>query len=119
MKSPQPHTTLSLPITDEQVRGLAALCVRYRVRRLGLFGSAAKGRFDPTHSDFDFTVDFDEPVGMSAMRQYFGFQEDAAALLGRSVDLVERSAIRNPYFRQILDRDEVVIYGVGNAQVAL
>src|SRR5689334_10345152 len=102
---------VSIPISAEQARDLAALCARYRVRRLGLFGSAAKGRFDPTHSDFDFTVDFDPPEGMNLADQYFGFQEEAAALLGRSVDLVERCAIRNPYFRQIIEADEVVLYG--------
>jgi uncharacterized protein len=38
---------------------LRALCRRFRVRRLDLFGSAARGDFDPIHSDIDFLVEFD------------------------------------------------------------
>jgi len=37
---------------------LEALCIRYRVQRLDLFGSAAKGTFKPESSDLDFIVRF-------------------------------------------------------------
>lgn len=41
---------------------LAALCRRFRVRRLDLFGSAAAaGGFDPARSDLDLLVAF-EPM---------------------------------------------------------
>jgi predicted nucleotidyltransferase len=36
---------------------LRALCRRFHVRRLDLFGSAARGDLDPTRSDFDFLVE--------------------------------------------------------------
>jgi predicted nucleotidyltransferase len=39
----------------EQNRGqIAALCGQYRVRKLELIGSAARGDFDPKSSDVDF-----------------------------------------------------------------
>jgi len=38
---------------------LQALCPRFHVRRLDLFGSAARGDFDPEHGDIDFIVEFD------------------------------------------------------------
>ena len=37
---------------------LRALCLRYRVRRLDLFGSAVTDRFDPLRSDVDMLVEF-------------------------------------------------------------
>jgi predicted nucleotidyltransferase len=79
---------------------LVALCRRYCVRRLELFGSAAAGRFDPDSSDFDFLVEFESHCPMGPFRQFVDFQMALEELLGRSVDLVEESAIRNPYFRQ-------------------
>jgi uncharacterized protein len=39
---------------------LAALCRRYRVRRLDVFGSAAAGDFDEESSDVDLLVEFEE-----------------------------------------------------------
>jgi uncharacterized protein len=38
---------------------MRALCRRFHVRRLDVFGSAARGDFDPEHSDVDFIVEFD------------------------------------------------------------
>lgn len=37
---------------------LEALCERYRVERLALFGSALRDDFDSAHGDLDFSVEF-------------------------------------------------------------
>ena len=70
--------------------GLQVLYRRFHVRRLDLFGSAARGDFDPERSDIDFLVEFDRghPDALS-FDLYFGFKEALEALLGRAVDLVE------------------------------
>ena len=83
---------------------LEALCRQFGVRRLELFGSAASGQFDPCSSDFDFVVEFMAEATMGSFHQFIDFQIELEKLFGRSVDLVERSAIRNPYFRQAVDR---------------
>jgi predicted nucleotidyltransferase len=72
---------------------LGALCRRCHVQRLDLFGSAARGDFDPEHSDIDFLVEFDRehPEALS-FNTYFGLKEALEALLGRPVDLVEGRA---------------------------
>jgi predicted nucleotidyltransferase len=69
---------------------LRALCRRFHVRWLDLFGSAARGDFDPEHSDIDFLVEFDRahPEALS-LNTYFGLKESLEALLGRPVDLVQ------------------------------
>ena len=56
---------------------IAAMCRRYGVRRLEVFGSAARETdFDPLESDADFLVAFDPAEsGLSPLEQYFGLAE--------------------------------------------
>ena len=90
---------------------LTALCHRYGVVRLEVFGSAASGAdFDPAKSDADFLVEFEKVSGLSALDQFLGFSEAMQRLLGRPVDLVEASAVRNPYVRATINRSKELIY---------
>ena len=84
---------------------LEALCKAYAVKRLRIFGSALTREWNPENSDFDFVVEFDSlPEKMHAFDQYFEFKQALERLLGRSVDLVELSAVRNSFFRRNLER---------------
>ena len=50
-------TPAPLPeLLQANLQPLLELCERYGVERLELFGSAARGEFDPAHSDLDFIV---------------------------------------------------------------
>jgi len=72
---------------------LAALCRRFGVARLEVFGSAARGRdFDELISDADFLVTFagDSRPSFDAL---LDLEEALSAMLGRAVDLVDRQAI--------------------------
>ena len=90
---------------------LVALCRRYGVRRLEVFGSAARGAdFDPTSSDADFLVEFDPDSGHSPLEQFFGFAEALEKALGRPVDLVERGAIVNPFLLASVDHARELVY---------
>ena len=53
---------------------LRALCRRFQVQRLDLFGSAARGDFDPEHSDIDFIVEFDRSARQHPFDAYFGLK---------------------------------------------
>ncbi len=86
------------------------LCRRFHVRRLELFGSALLAEFDPERSDFDFLVEFGPVPAGAYASNYFGLAEALEKLLGRPVDLVIGSAIRNPYFRQSVDRNKALLY---------
>jgi predicted nucleotidyltransferase len=90
---------------------LQALCRRFHVRRLDLFGSATRGDFDPEHSDIDFLVEFDRehPEALS-FGTYFGFKEALEALLGRPVDLVEPGAVRNPYPKASIEGSRELVF---------
>src|SRR6516162_1317995 len=86
---------------------LRALCRRYHVRRLDLFGSAARGDFDPERSDVDFLVEFDRALSLGT---YFGLKEALELLLGRPVDLVEPGALRNPYLKASIERSREQVF---------
>ena len=78
------------PIIDLHVPGIAALCRRFQVRRLDVFGSAAGVDFDPERSDADFLVEFEPGEGLTT---FIDLKEALEALLHRSVDLVDRRAV--------------------------
>jgi predicted nucleotidyltransferase len=89
---------------------LERLCRRYHVQRLDLFGSAAAGTYRPGKSDLDFLVEF-EPLPPGAYADtYFGLLEALVELFKHRVDLVVASAIRNPYFRESVERTRSLLY---------
>ena len=105
-----PETTNLEELIRTRRAELEALCRRYLVRRLRLFGSAVSGEFDPQRSDLDFLVEFDVPARMNRFDQFFGFREELTTLLGRRVDLIDWKAARNPYFRKQAESEAVELY---------
>ena len=88
---------------------IVELCRRYGVRKLDVFGSAARDDFDRNESDIDFLFEFDEDPNALADR-FFGLLEGLEQLLGRKIDLVSNKDVRNPYFLQVVNRDRVTLY---------
>ncbi|MFZ4701414.1 MAG: nucleotidyltransferase family protein [Candidatus Methylumidiphilus sp.] len=83
------------PLIHEHRNAIAERCQRYRVQRLEVFGSAARGTdFDPETSDADFLVEFSTASKSPSLKAFFGLQTDLSKVLGRTVDLAEASAIR-------------------------
>lgn len=97
-------------LIEEKREQLAELCRRYRVQRLEVFGSVLRDDFDAGRSDLDFLVEFESlPMGTYA-KTYFGLLEALELLFQRPVDLVVASAIRNPYFRESVERSKALLY---------
>ena len=99
-----------IALLEEQRQSLVALCRRYRVARLDVFGSAVSGAFELTTSDLDFLVTFEPMPPAEHADAYFGLLQDLEALFGRNVDLIEEAAIRNPYFRRSVAASRVPLY---------
>jgi uncharacterized protein len=95
---------------EERREALEALYRRRRVRRLALFGSAARGDFAPGRSDLDFLAEFAPMEPGERADACFGLLFDLEALFGATVDLVERGAIRNPYVRRTIDQHQETVY---------
>ncbi len=83
------------------------LCRKWRVAELALFGSVLRSDFGPD-SDIDILVTF-APDAKWDLMDFVMMKDELEALFGRSVDLVEKPAIRNPILRrEILSHNEVV-----------
>ena len=100
---------LPAAITDH-LDAIRELCVKYHVKRLAVFGSAAKGTFDPARSDVDFVVEFQPQQRAGLGDVYFRLLNELQDLLKRDADRVERKAIRNPYFLEVLELSERPLY---------
>jgi predicted nucleotidyltransferase len=98
-----------IPLLEQHREQIAALCRKYGVSKLELFGSAARGAFEPARSDVDFFFEFDSDETHLADR-FFGLCEDLERLLGQPVDLVSSRDVRNPYFLQVANRHRVTLY---------
>ena len=106
----RPYNADMVPEIESRRPQLAALCTRMGVRRLEVFGSAARGDFNPASSDIDFLVEFEPDIEGTALGSYFGLKDELEALFARPVDLVMPSAVRNPYVRAEIDRSREVVY---------
>ena len=96
-------------LVEKNIDTLIDLCKQHRVKELYIFGSILTPRFSDS-SDIDFLVQFDTIDIMDYFDNYMDFKEKLETLLGRPIDLLENQAIRNPIFRQVLDRDKRLVY---------
>lgn len=88
---------------------IAALCRKYGVLRLRVFGSAVRGDWDAAKSDFDFLADFGTPPpGVNLFDQQFGFQVDLERLFARKVDLVETKMLKWVIRDRVLEEARLV-----------
>jgi uncharacterized protein len=101
-----------IPSLASRRREIGALCRRFHVRRLDVFGSAARGDdFDPERSDIDFIVEYDPTRPPPDFGDFFDLQEALSKLLGRKVDLMTAQHIRNPYLKASIERSREPVYG--------
>ncbi len=88
---------------------LQELVRRYHIRRLALFGSAARDELKPD-SDIDLMVEF-EPGAAPSLWSAQDLREDFVRLFGgRHVDIAPPEILRNPYRRRTIERDLKVLY---------
>ena len=97
--------TLTLPFDVDK---LIAVCRRHGVKRIGVFGSVARGEATPD-SDIDLLVEFTGRTGLLAVA---ALERDLANALGRDIDLLTEGAI-SPYLRAGILRDLRLVYEAG------
>ena len=86
-----------------------ALCANHRVKSLYAFGSVLTTQFSK-HSDIDLIVDFDDVDVNNYADNYFDFKFSLQEIFNRPVDLLEEQAIKNPYFKEELNKKKVIVY---------
>jgi len=94
-----------LPINEIQ-----ALCRRYPIHKLSLFGSVLRDDFTPD-SDIDMLVEF-EPGARISYFDLASLQLDLRAMLGRDVD-IGTPAMLSQHIRSQVLKDAQVIYERG------
>ena len=99
-----------ITLIDKNQEAIKQLYIRYNVRRLELFGSAAEDSFESSAGDIDLLVEFDSLSPVEHAEVFFDFQDELQKILGLPVDLIERTPIRNPYFLESIDRKKVLLY---------
>ncbi|HEY3779800.1 MAG TPA: nucleotidyltransferase domain-containing protein [Fimbriimonadaceae bacterium] len=91
----------AIAVLEKSRTQIEALCAKYGVLRLRLFGSSVRQDWNFDRSDFDFLADFGEPpAGIASYVQLFGFIADLEELLGRHVDVVDLNAVSKPNFKE-------------------
>jgi len=98
-----------MEIIEQNTDRLIELCVNHKVGQLFLFGSALTNQFNES-SDIDLLVQFYQVELLEYFDNYMDFKEQLELLFGRSVDLIENQAVRNPVFRRVVDREKQLIY---------
>jgi predicted nucleotidyltransferase len=95
------------PNIDIDAVQLAAVCRRFQVERLAMFGSAARGELRPD-SDVDLLVEF-RPEAEIGFIEYAGLMLALSELLGRKVDLVSKPALK-PLLRDAILSEALPLY---------
>ena len=89
---------------------IAELCRKYHVRRLSVFGSAARDDFDPATSDVDIIVEFEDLPLKEYVENKYSLHDELAARLHRKVDLLTWKTLRNPVIRREVESTHVMLY---------
>jgi predicted nucleotidyltransferase len=96
-------------LLEQHRNQILELCKQFKVRELYAFGSVLRDDFN-SGSDIDLLIQFANVDLMEYFDNYMDLKEAFEKLFGRTVDLVENQAIRNPIFRKIVDRDKKLLY---------
>ena len=89
---------------------IVKLCIAHKVKSLYAFGSVLTERFN-FESDIDLIVDFASMEVEDYADNYFDFKFSLQDILKRKIDLLEEKAIKNPYFRQKVNKQKQLVYG--------
>lgn len=88
---------------------LEALCRKYGIAKLSLFGSASRNELTP-ESDVDLMVEF-SPDSRTSLFDITAMQDEFSdALGGRKVDIATPEILRNPFRRDAIVPDLKLIY---------
>ena len=108
MNSDQNRLVIGQTITVSRV-ALQELAQRFHIRRLVLFGSAARGELRPD-SDIDLLIEFEDGAAPS-LGGMVEIQDAFATLFdGHKVDVATPSILNNPYRRRAIEKDMEELY---------
>ncbi|MBI5723135.1 MAG: nucleotidyltransferase family protein [Planctomycetes bacterium] len=96
---------LQINIPMEQIRNF---CSKWKIREFSLFGSVLRDDFSPD-SDVDVLVLLNDDAPWDIL-DWVDMIDELKTIFGRNVDLVEKTAITNPFRRHNILKTHKVIY---------
>ena len=93
---------------DEIKQKVEPACRRFRVKRLDIFGSAAREQTEPA-GDLDFIVEFADRDTQPAKR-YFGLLHEFEDTFQCPIDLITLNSVKNPYFKNRILQERKTLY---------
>jgi len=87
-------------------RTIIGYLVQFDAKRIGIFGSVARGEETPT-SDLDLLVSFKQSLGIL---QLVRMERELSELMGRKVGLVTERALTNAKLEAYIRKDLQIIY---------
>ena len=97
---------------------IEALCREFHVIRLELVGSATGTRFEPQRSDLDFLVAWNWDPCVNPLPIYFGLRDALANMFGRNVDFLSYRSLDNPFMRESINEQRVLLYSAADGEAA-
>ena len=97
---------------------LIALCKKYEVSELYVFGSVLTKQFNK-ESDIDFLVRFGDVELYNYFDNYMDFKESLEDLFKRKVDLLEIQTLRNPILKRSIDKNKIKLYGRADSKMVV
>ena len=95
---------------ESKIKELNSLCIKYRVKKLFVFGSIVKGNFNANTSDVDLIVEVEnlppEQKGEILMKLW----TELELLFSRKVDLITNMNLRNPYLKKDIENSKILLY---------
>ena len=98
-----------MKLIENNIQKIVALCKKYKVNKLFVFGSILTDRFNDD-SDVDLVVSFNKAEVTDYFDNYFDFKYALEELFGREVDLLEEQTIKNPYLKKNVDVTKILIH---------
>lgn len=115
----QKRTAYIQPFVAKQLPQVIALCEKYKVSNLYVFGSATNARFNE-NSDIDFLVYFTDDIPLlDYADNFFDFIFELENLFGKKIDLVSGKAMKNPYFIQEVENTKIQVYDRKHYKIAV
>jgi hypothetical protein len=97
-------------VLEDKCDEIAAMCRKYGVLRLYVFGSVLGEDFRPGESDVDMLVEFGSMDGHTKAHAYFDMLDELRGLLDTDVDLVMAGAVKNRFIARDIERTKQMLY---------
>jgi predicted nucleotidyltransferase len=109
LRTRHPHTLVIGGAIESSRADLCDIAERFHIRRLSVFGSAARGELRP-ESDIDILIEFDSE-GAPSLGSMVDIRDALVKLFhGRKVDIATPSILNNPYWKHAIEKEMEELY---------